>query len=66
MPDLPSFNKVRVYRCACGDLNIRPLRGAVDPCDDCGRDLDGLRPRIDDSDRLMHALLEATEGLEDL
>jgi hypothetical protein len=70
MPDLPSFNKVRTYRCVCGTLDIRPLRGDVEPCENCHRKLDGLRPRIDDCDRLRHALLEAAEGrpelLEDL
>jgi hypothetical protein len=71
MDDTSSFNKVRTYRCVCGNLNIRPLRGeGVDPCENCHRSLAGLRPRIDDCDRLRHALLEAAEGrpehLEDL
>jgi hypothetical protein len=66
-----SFNKVRTYRCTCGAMSIRPLKSAgVDPCARCNRSLDGLRPKIDDNDRLRYALIEAAVGrpehLEDL
>jgi hypothetical protein len=38
----------------------------VDPCDNCHRKLDGVQPKVDDSDWLRHALLEAAEGRPDL
>jgi hypothetical protein len=50
---------------------VRPLREAiVAPCHDCGRNLEEIRPKIDDFGRLRFAILEADEGraqhLEDL
>lgn len=62
---MPGLNKLRSYKCACGEVSYRALRIEPHPCVHCGADLKGQPSMVEDGHRLRD-FLDAQEAGQEL